>query len=654
SSSLQVRSNRTVDGGAHLNNAISTITQTKYASRKIDTLPKAMRSIQAEFNGWYLTPGSTSLGTDCPNDMVLTNLYAACNGTVVHCTFGGAGIFNRTILAGEDMVRCDPLDAMSFGYPSDIFPEGTSIQWTTEFTQPTTGHKFMYTSGLGNNLQSVTWNPAVTTATLNSTGAITATGTALTNLGGGAGYIPMCVGVPVESDVQALVVRGNSQSQNHDSWIQQAATALNWPILNLAVSSSKIQAGLDDARVQRMYALGNQGVIQFGRNEFPAMSVATLQGYVVQDAVVMRTKGITRIGCDDVPPYTDSTDSWASAGNQTQHTGSGSGSNDDLFSQGITSISGIDYKTTRDSNRDAGDFFKWLTNGAGNYPTTDGKHATTALDTLKAAEVKSQIATAAQLAKADAEASVLFAEGRKYQIDVDAAQALINTASGAGANVARMQARLAAIVIVIPTFLDVMGAAYAANSDIPVANTGWTALSGYTAGCLQYLGNANGIKLIAGGAGAIRPTVQNGNSVQQVVNFTLKQANGGNGAVAPLMLDKDNWIGITGFGQSSLTQTVVSLCTVGTVTALATFTNFANATSSDVMMAQIRNIDGVYTLELFQNGHQLSTVSGSADVTAYVDPAGSGFLKAARYPGLVWRGGAQSAWLTLWSSTALA
>ncbi|HPH70742.1 MAG TPA: hypothetical protein PLF40_33550, partial [Kofleriaceae bacterium] len=221
-------------------------------------------------------------------------------------------------------------------------------------------------------------------------------------------------------------------------------------------------------------------------------------------------------------------------------------------------------------------------------------------------------------------------------------------------DVARLQMRLAAITIVIPTFTDAMGAGYVANSDVPTVNAGWTAFPGYTAGAIQYTGTANGIKAVAGGAGFIRPAVKNGDSVQQVINFTCKSATNANCVTAVLVLDGNNWIGITAFGQSTLTVTRVSVCQAGSVTTLTDFTNFANASSSDLFTMQIRNVAGTYMLELFQNGHLLNVAAGTANISALVDPAGSGFLKDARYPGLGWRGAAQGTWLAAWSSAALA
>jgi len=629
----------------HVPNTLGTITFTKYASRKIDVLPKAMQYVQAEFNNWILPAGSTSLASDNTNSMVLTNLYASCNGVVVQATF--AGSTTRTIATGEDKVRCDPLSAKQFGYTTEIFPEGAIINWTTEFTQPTTGHKFPYTAGLsftttygGGGDKSITWNPAATTVTLNNVGTITSTGTTPTSAAGGIGYVPITVGVPVETDVQPIVVRGNSQSQNETSWIQQAVYSLNWPCLNLAVSSSKIQAGIDDSRVQRMYGLGKQGIIQFGRNEFPAMSVATLQGYVAQDAAVMRAKGVTRIGCDDVPPYTSSTDSWATAANQTQQAGSGSGSNDDLFSQSITSITGIDYKTTRNNNRAGGDFFKWVTNGSANYPTTDGKHSTVALETLKSTECVPLIGSAAQIAKANAEALVLIAEGPGSAAQKAAAQTAVNTASGLGADVTRLQARLDAITITV--FSDPMGAIYAANSDVPTANPLWIPDAAYVTGALLYTGGANGIKQ-NNAAGGFIVAPQQGNTVQQRIMFTSRNATLSALILAVLWLDKDNWIGITNLGVTALTLTTVSIRQAGVTTTLSNFTNATNSATADIYDLRINGT----TLELRQNGTLLVPVTTGAD---NISSQLSGFLSTARKSAIGCRSATTSAAVITWSN----
>lgn len=629
----------------HVANTLGNITFTNYASRKNEVLPKAVRLVQYEINNWWISAGSLSLASNNTNDLNLTNLYASCNGVVVRCTF--AGSFTRLIVAGEDAVRCDPLTGTQFGFPSDIFPEGTKIAWTMEFTQPVAGHKFCYTSGLGysnvyggGGSQTYTWNPANTVMALNNVGLMTWTGTTPTTTAGGIGHMGITVGVPVESDAQSLVIRGNSQSQNETSWIQQAAFSLNWPCLNLAISASKIQAGLDDARVQRMYALASQAIIQFGRNEFPAMSVAQLKTYVAQDAAMMRSKGVLRIGCDDVPPYTTSTDSWATAANQSQAAGSGAGSNDDLFNQQILSIAGIDYKTTRNNNRDGADPFKWLTNGAASYPTADGKHSSLALETLKSTECVPLIGSPSQVAKANAETLVIIAEVPGSAAQKAAAQTAVNAASSAGANVTRLQARLDAITITV--FSDPMAGQYAANSDMPVANPLWTADAAYVAGALQYTGGGNGNKVTnATGGFIIAP--QQGNTVQQQITFTNRTSTMAVMVLAVLWLDKDNWIGITAFGQSALTRTTVSICQAGTVTTLTDFTNAINSAPGQIYDLKINGT----TLELRQNGTLLVPVTTGAD---NISSQLSSFLSGARKSAIGCRSGTSSTGIVSWSN----
>jgi len=640
---------RVVSFQNHVANLQGTITNTKYASRKIDVLPKAVRLLQYELNNWYLPASSLSLASDNTNTLEVTNLYASINNVVVRCTY--AGSFTRSILMGEDMVRCDPLIGTQFGFPTDVFPEGTTVNWTLEFTQPTTGQKFLFTSGLGfvttyggGGSQSITWNPANTTVTLNNVGIMTWTGTAASSAAGGIGHVGITVGVPVEGDVQALVVRGNSQSQNETSWIQQAAYSLNWPCLNLAVSSSKIQAGLDDPRVKRMYALGKQGIIQFGRNEFPAMSVATLQSYVAQDAAAMRAKGIARIGCDDVPPYTSSTDSWATAANQSQQAGSGAGSNDDLFNQAIMSITGIDYKLTCLVNRDGTDAFKWASNGTANYETIDGKHRSVGADTRKAAEDVPLIATAAQIAKANAEVLVLVAEAPGTAAQKAAAQTAVNTAVAAGVDVSRLQARLDAIITTV--FSDGM-ISYAANSDMVVANTLWTADAAYVAGALQYTGGGNGNKSTnAGGGFIVAP--QQGNTVNQRITFNVRSATLSQLILSPLWLDPNNWIGIIIFGVSALTKTTCAVRQAG-VTTTFDFTNFANSAVGDAWDVRINGT----TLEVYQNGHRLTpVVAGTDDLTTILDPT-TGFMRTARKSAIGCRSSTSTVGVTNWTNRNL-
>lgn len=630
----------------HISNATVAIARQNYANHKQDFIPKAVRKARYRIVPWFIPPGSTGPVTVLAQNVPIIGLWAACNGVVKQCTWDGAT--TRTVLTSESFVDTDPLSGLDFGFPTDVIPGGVNIFWSMLVAFGATGAFIHYTSGstaLATN-QSQTYDPAVTTPKADNNGIITYTGTAPASVGGGAGFQGYTLGEPVEADFEALVVRGNSQSQNQDSWIQLVAKELNWPVLNLAVSSSKINAGLTDPKVAAMFGLATQGVLQFGRNEFPTSTVAALNALVAQEADRMKTNGIKRIAADETPPWTTSSDSWASPELQGYQTGSGPGELDETYNAGLSAISGIDYVTTRNSQANGSDRRKWLTNGTANYPTSDGKHAQAALEVLKAAENKSQIGTAKQIAKSAAELAVFKAEASLYAPDKTAAQTAVNSATALGNDMTLMQARLNAIVITI--FTDPMAASYAANSDVPVANPLWVPDAAYVAGSIQYTGTTNGIKLTSATGGFI-VAPQQGDTVEQQVQFTTKAANASNGVIALVYLNKDNWIGVTSLGLASLTQMQMSQCVAGVVSQICLFTYAVAGANNQVFRLKVAKAGSAYTLEAYQNGTKLSpTVANADDITALVGTGGP--LAAARKSALGCRNGTNSTWLSTWSN----
>jgi hypothetical protein len=164
-------------------------------------------------------------------------------------------------------------------------------------------------------------------------------------------------------------------------------------------------------------------------------------------------------------------------------------------------------------------------------------------------------------------------------------------------------------------------------------------------GAIAYTGNAtNGIKLTSStGGGIVAP--QQGDTVEQRAQWTHFAASSPNGAICPLILDAGNWIGIS-TKTASLITVRYGLANNGGTT-LATFTAPGSA-SGDTIVCQIKNISGVYTVEVSLNGTKLALASGSADVTAIV--TGGGPLAAARKSGIICRTGSSSAYIRAWTN----
>ena len=87
---------------------------------------------------------------------------------------------------------------------------------------------------------------------------------------------------------------------------------------------------------------------------------------------------------------TSSTDGWATSANQTYSTNWGPGSKADAVKQFIDAgvANGLyDYITSTPSYRDAGDPWKWATNGTANYPTSDGTHPKSPMHSVMATDI---------------------------------------------------------------------------------------------------------------------------------------------------------------------------------------------------------------------------------------------------------------------------
>ena len=147
-----------------------------------------------------------------------------------------------------------------------------------------------------------------------------------------------------------------------------------------------------------MWQYATHLVIQLGTNDIAndGASLATLQGYVTE----MCTAAKRTIGPYGKPlqtavvkliPRTNSTDSWATAANQTPLGGFGVGGIRDQYNAWAAGLVGgglVD--KVIDPNvyiEDPNNHGCWITNGTANYPTSDGTHPTTAVHVLAAQAV---------------------------------------------------------------------------------------------------------------------------------------------------------------------------------------------------------------------------------------------------------------------------
>ncbi|MGJ3630224.1 hypothetical protein AB5I41_31510 [Sphingomonas sp. MMS24-JH45] len=153
-----------------------------------------------------------------------------------------------------------------------------------------------------------------------------------------------------------------------------------------------------------------------------------------------------------------------------------------------------------------------------------------------------------------------------------------------------------------------------------------------TGSAITYRGDSNGIAMASSGGMALLFR-QDGDTVEQRIQFKISTASVSNGNVIVLMVDAANYIGIGGWATKTLTlRKVVAGSNTARPSPSPRITRISRA---DKISLQIRNVNGVYTLEASVNDVPMTLASGSADVTALV--TGGGALAAGRRAGLAAR-----------------
>jgi hypothetical protein len=128
-------------------------------------------------------------------------------------------------------------------------------------------------------------------------------------------------------------------------------------------------------------------LIQSGRNEVVSQSLASMQSTLLS-LVASGRPFFRHIAVCKVMPSTTSTDSWATAANQTPVAGFEVGGKRDQYNSWLdTKFADGTIDALIDPNpyvEDQSNKSKWVTTGAANYPTTDGTHPSTAVHLLAA------------------------------------------------------------------------------------------------------------------------------------------------------------------------------------------------------------------------------------------------------------------------------
>lgn len=371
-------------------------------------------SLVVSFFNWLLATSGVTLGA---NAFTVQACALEKDGAAssVPVTFSGG----RTLVvaSGDTDVHSDELDPADFG--ESAFVRGDLYWLRMHISVSTAGHVIPqgipYFGSRGGAFPAwVGWayDPAenATTASIDAVGNLT--------LGNGVGtgvtapYMPVILGRVASADAPIWIGTGTSIMDTaadtltgygfagffHRALVNSALDG-DWGAgMNFGCSSARSQmwqgANVDKATAYWAYA--NRAVDEFGTNSvFISDSQADMRTNSQLLWALMNAEGIGTIVRTKIIPRTTSTDSWATAANQTPLSEFGAGQKADLYNDWLDTRVGIELAAVvpMDSVRDAGDQWKWITNGTPNYPCDlIGTHPTAATHIFMANELRAEMA----------------------------------------------------------------------------------------------------------------------------------------------------------------------------------------------------------------------------------------------------------------------
>lgn len=249
---------------------------------------------------------------------------------------------------------------------------------------------------------------------------IAGTGALTTPTGGtSANYNTACfVGIPAAPMAAVGIIGDSIPSGTGDTsnlttgalgFVERGLDSVNGntvPSLNMSEGSWKYQYATIDTspRIRAFWPFVTHLLIELGTNDVAAgTSLSTVQTYLTNMVTAARATMSPygkplKIAVSTLMPRTTSTDSWATAANQTPVAGFTIGGVRDQYNAWLVTQVGTLIDAVVDVNiyiEDQANPSKWLTNGAANYPTTDGVHPTSAFHILAATAVNNWAATIA-------------------------------------------------------------------------------------------------------------------------------------------------------------------------------------------------------------------------------------------------------------------
>lgn len=217
------------------------------------------------------------------------------------------------------------------------------------------------------------------------------------------GVISGVLGIPDDPTV-SVVILGDSIANSRDDTTGDAfgnagyiprglyAAANPIPFIRATQSGEKLNTFAIGGLTNRLTLLQycSHVIMNHGTNDLATgLSLAAMQALYIKAWNMVKARNVQLYQCL-IMPRTTSTDSWATAANQTPVAGFEAGGIRDQLNTWITQQVGtyIDgYINPNTQVEDQTNPGKWITNGAANYPTADGIHPTSALHELAATTV---------------------------------------------------------------------------------------------------------------------------------------------------------------------------------------------------------------------------------------------------------------------------
>ena len=361
----------------------------------------------AGFNNFYRTTDTNSPIVSTGNSLTIVRAAIESTTTAAYMpiTFnGGSESITLPELATailSDEIHPDGLGLESFSNLSKYWVRIEARIPTASGFWPLNTPNYNYTG------QKISYyDPAATTLVNGaySTGALTTSGVAPSN--GSTGVCPIWLGEPVDAlQDKSFVVMGSSVEwgvSDGERWniggasgmgyINRALRTAECPNLNLAIpGATTMTLELYGQHITPWLKYGRYMFDGIGSNDIAGLrSAAEINAALEARYVQLGEVGYKKMIRNSLGMRTTSTDSWSTAANQTYYDNWGPGSKADAVKQFIDAgvANGLyDYITSTPSYRDAGDPWKWATNGTANYPTSDGTHPKSPMHSVMATDI---------------------------------------------------------------------------------------------------------------------------------------------------------------------------------------------------------------------------------------------------------------------------